>query len=248
MRTVLTVVMAGFSLLYASAKANATPIELITNGDFETGTFLGWTITNQAGGSGTFFIDTPGTPTPVSGFPTVGSPANGSFYAVTDQTGPGAHALSQSFTVAPGSTVTLSFDMFVNDQSGSGGIVHPSGLDYTSGGTLAPNQHARVDILTAGASAFDTGAGVLANFYLGVDAGGNPHPFTPYVFDVTGIVGGGGTFQIRFAEVDNQFFFHQGVDNVSILQTSQVPEAGTLLLLGTGLGAAAVRRRRNAAS
>jgi len=46
-----------------------------------------------------------------------------------------------------------------------------------------------------------------------------------------------------FAEVDNQLFFNQGVDNVSILQTS-APEPATLLLLGTGLGAAFYRRRR----
>jgi hypothetical protein len=66
--------------------------------------------------------------------------------------------------------------------------------------------------LTSGATPFDTGAGVLENLYIGADAGGNPHPYTHYVFDITSLVGGG-TFQIRFAEVDNQLFFNLGVSS-----------------------------------
>jgi hypothetical protein len=224
--------------MFVGARAEAAPIELITNGDFETGTLAGWTVADA--GSGTFFIDTPGTTTPLSSFATLAGAGTGAFYAVTDQPGAGVHALIQSFTVTPGSTVMLSFDMFVNDQSGAGPIVNPAGLTYLSG----PNQYARVDILTAAAGAFDTGATVLANFYLGVDTPPNPNPFTSYAFDITALVGGGGTFQLRFAEVDNQFFFNQGVDNVSITQEGAVPEPATLLLLGSGLVAAAARRRR----
>jgi uncharacterized protein (TIGR03437 family) len=91
--------------------------------------------------------------------------------------------------------------------------INAAGLDYTA----VPNEHGRVDILTAGATAFDTGAGVLRNLYLGVDAGGNPHVYTSYTFDITSTVGGaGGTFQLRFAEADNQGNFNMGVDDVSI--------------------------------
>jgi hypothetical protein len=223
--------------LFLARPAQAATIELLTNGGFETGTLAGWSVVDLAGGSGTWFA-TSALATPSSAFATVG-PAAGSFYAVTDQGGPGTHALLQSFTVAPGATsVILSFAMFVNDQNGLGPIVNPAGLDHTA----VPNQHARVDILSSAATAFDTGAGVLANFYLGIDAGANPHPYTPYLFDITALVAAGGTFQLRFAEVDNQLFFHQGVDSVSILQT--VPEPATLLLLGAGLSAVAARRRR----
>ncbi len=73
----------------------------------------------------------------------------------------------------------------------------------------------------------------MANYFLGVDGGPDPHGFTSYLFDITALVGGGGTFRLRFAEVDNQSFFNHGVDNVSIKAT--VPEPATLLLLGTGL-------------
>jgi hypothetical protein len=219
------------------AKLSAAPTELITNGGFETGTFAGWTVTDQAGGSGSWFVDTPGTTTPLSGSATLPGGA-GTFYAVSDQTGPGTHSLTQAFTVPwPTLSATLSFDMFVNDWD-AGPLINPAGLDYTA----VLNQHARVDILSAAASPFDTGAGVLANFYLGVDPGIDPHSFTPYTLDITGIVGAGGTFQLRFAEVDNQLFFNQGVDNISIL-TEPVPAPGAILLGCIGVGLVGWLRR-----
>lgn len=229
-------------LLVAAQPSQAVP--LIANGGFEAG-FTSWTVTDLAGGSGSWFIDDADGLTPSSGFATVG-PAAGSFYAVTDQDGPGTHALEQLFTV-PGaaSSVLLSFDMFVNDQSLVGPIVNPAGLDHNA----SPNQHARVDILTAAAGAFDTGAGVLANFYLGVDAGANPHAYTSYSFDITALVGAGGTFKIRFAEVDDQFFFNQGVDNVSIEFTPSnvvIPEPSTMLLVASGLAGLLWQRRKAA--
>jgi len=186
--------------------------ELLTNGNFASGTLEGWNADNQAGGSGTFVVIS-GTVTPIGGQVTVGPPLGSDFYAVSDQTGPGAHALSQLFTVPAGATsAILSFDMFVNDWSGLGPLVNPAGLDYTAD----PNQHARVDLLSGDAPPFDTGAGVLANFYLSVDSGANPHAYSHYTFDITDLIAAGGTFRLRFGEVDNQFFLNQGVGNVSI--------------------------------
>lgn len=204
--------------------------QILINGGFETGDFTGWLVFDQPGGDGSFFVD-PTTLTPVSSLPTVG-PAGGAFYAVSDQGDPGAHVLIQLFTVAPGWLppgwrAILAFDMFVND-SNDGPIVNPAGLDYSA----VPNQHARVDLLSGTAGPFETGAGVLRNFYLSVDPGGSPHAYTHYSFDITNEVGGGGTFLIRFAEVDNQGFLNQGVDNVSI---AGVPEPASAVLLGLGL-------------
>jgi hypothetical protein len=226
-----------FLLLAGACAAQAS--ELLNNGGFETGTFAGWTVTNQAGsfpGSG-FFVLT-GTTTPQSGSTTVG-PAGGSFYAVSDGQGPGTHALIQSFTVpGPASSVVLSFSLFANSYGGN--IVNPIGLDFTDGA----NQHARVDILKAGVSPFDTGAGVLQNLFLGADAGSNPHAYTNDTFDITALVGAGGTFQLRFAEVDNQLFFNLGVDNVSVNFTAAgIPEPGNVALAALGLGALAFFKR-----
>jgi hypothetical protein len=167
--------------------------------------------------------------------------ASGTGYAVSDFGGPGVQTLFQSFTVAPSSTVMLSFDMFVNNWSAVS-VVNPAGLTSFAG----PNQHARVDILTSSASSFSTApADVLANLYLGGPPGG-PNPYTSYGFDLTGLLGAGGTYKIRFANVGTVFFFNQGVDNVSIL-AAPVPEpttliAGALLLLP--FGASTLRRLR----
>lgn len=240
-KTGLFVVVSALAVGGASRAMAVT--ELITNGGFETGTLAGWTVTDLPGSSGSFF-GASGLSAPLSGTATVG-PAAGTFYAVSDQVGPGTHALSQSFTVpGPVASVILSFDMFVND-SDSGPIVDPVGLDHTG----PRNQHARVDILTAGASAFDTGAGVVTNLFTGVDPqASNPNPYTPYVFDLTPFVGAGGTFQLRFAEVDNQLFIQQGVDNVSIqISDGAIPEPLTTSLGLMGLGAMGLTLRRRTA-
>jgi hypothetical protein len=223
----------------------AAAIELIINGGFETGTFAGWSVSDQAGGSGSWFVTGAAT-TPLSGFPTVG-PASGSFYAVTDQTGPGAHVLEQSFTVPIGATsVVVSFDMFTNNQNGTA-FVDPSGLDFTSGGTSAPNQHDRVDILTFTAGAFSTApADIVDNLIAPAGDPAGPNPYTHYIFDISGLVTPGTTYVLRFGEVDNQFFFNQGVDNVSIVANG-APEPATLALASLALAGLAFARRRQRA-
>jgi hypothetical protein len=197
----------------ASFVVAPTSTQLITNPGFESGNLTGWTTTNR--GSGALYAAS-GTASPVSDFPTAG-PHSGTYYALTDQTDPAANALIQKFTVpAAASRVTLSFSLFVNDQD-SGPYVDSSGLNQT---TLNPNQHARVDILTSQATPMDTGSGILRTFYVGVDPHANPNPYRDYSFDITDLIGSGGTFQLRFAQVDNQYYQQMGVDDVNILVES----------------------------
>lgn len=222
--------------------------ELLTNGNFESGTcssLTGWTVTDQAGSAGSFYGSTPGASTPDSSDTTAANASGGSCYAVSDQHDYSATALTQSFTVAPGSTVMLSFQMFVNNYYADGAVVNPAGLDYTA----YPNQHVQVDILTGSAGALDNGSGVIDHLYLGGDlVAGGPNPYADYSFNLTPYVGAGGTFQLRFGEVDNQLFQNLGVDNVSIdAVTGSVPEPSSLGMLGLGLlglvGVAWFRRR-----
>jgi len=214
--------------LAALNSARALGPNLIVNGDFETGTLAGWGEFDQAGGSGTWFISNPGANAPLSGIPTAPNGLGGNFYALSDQTGPGCHVLLQSFTLGAATTVNLSWQMFVNSSDGS---FNSGGLDYTILPT--PAEYGRVDLLTGTATPFSTaGADVLANFYAGNDPQvNNPNPYAPYSFNVNLPAG---TYQIRFAEVDNQSFFNMGVDNVSV---NAVPEPagwqlGSLALAG----------------
>jgi MYXO-CTERM domain-containing protein len=224
-------------LLLAGGISTSSAAQLLTNGNFETGDFTGWTSNVQAGSSGSRFIDTPGTTSPSSGSATPANAGGGSFYVVTDQGGPGSYSLIQSFTIpSTPSSVILSFEMFNQTSVGS---ANAGTLDYAG----SANQHARVDILSAAALPFETGAGVLQNYYLGND-GAIPRPsYTSYSFDITSLVSTPGTYQLRFAQVDNQGIFQQGIDNVSINFTTAVPEPSAALLGGLAL-AGMLRRRR----
>lgn len=210
--------------------------QLITNGDFETGDLTGWTVTDVNSPGSWFAENVP--ITPLSGHSTVG-PAGGSWYAVSDQFGPGIHALTQSFTVPIGTvSLNLSFQMFVNDWAGSTDC--GAGLNISSGAV----ECGRVDILTGSASPFDTGAGDISNLYLGSDGTNPPFPYTTYNFNLTGLLTPGNTYQLRFAEADDELWFNQGVDNVS-LQAVTTPEPASILLLGTvGIASAFVIRRK----
>jgi len=225
--------VAGSVFLALVCVASAPGSELITNGGFETGSLSGWTLTSQTGSfSGSGFFVTGGTTAPVSGAPTAG-PASGTKYAVSDQAGPATEILSQAFTApGPASSLIVSFSLFVNTY---GGIeINPAGLDYTA----VANQYARVDLLQAGSSLFTVGPGVLQNFYSGADAVSSiPNPYTNYSFNITSLAGGGGTFILRFAEVDNVDVLNMGVDNVSVNFTpANVPEPSSVVLAASSLG------------
>lgn len=212
--------------------------ELLTNGSFENGVGLaGWQTFAQTGSAGGFQRAT-GMTTPGEAFPSAGA-SNGAFYAVTDSLapgtdGPGAYALVQSFSrpLFPEGLV-ISFDLFVNDWNGAGALNSGGALDFTQS---VPTQFARVDLLTAAASPFSTAASdIVRNFYLGVDAGSPPGPYTAYNFNVSAFTMPGATYQLRFASVQNQFSLNLGVDNVRVTAVAAIPEPSALSLFALGL-------------
>src|SRR5215468_5397743 len=88
-RLFLPSVVVLFALVVGVAPSGATP--LLVNGDFEAGggSLTGWTVVNQAGSSGNWFIQSDGV-TPLGGF-SVPSPPGPTHAAMADATGSGSH-------------------------------------------------------------------------------------------------------------------------------------------------------------
>jgi hypothetical protein len=225
-------------LIAASAGGSARAASILLNGGFESG-FANWTLVDEPGGALAGWQIQTGTLSPVN-LITVPAPPQGTHAAMTDAGGAGSHALLQSFTVAPGFLTTLSFNLFVGNRAA---FFNPASLDFNT----IPNQQVRIDILTGAttaANAFSLSA-VADNV---LDPTADTAAYVPYSFDITSVVGAGGTFTLRFAEVDNQNIFNLGVDNVAIVTgplgvpepASQLPVAIVVALL---IFLAAMQRR-----
>ena len=231
--------------IYSAGDPSKAVTQLITNGDFETGTYAGWTRSDQLGSDGTaFIVPNNGGNGPSSGLPYQLNATGDQWFSMTDSGGPGSHSLTQAFTIPnPGATVNYSFQMFANNWAG---VDFNNGRDFSTP-TLV--QNAVVDIIT-GSDPFTTTDIVAILFGPGSDLPGeNPNPWTTY----TGTLFlAPGTYQIRFAETDNVFFFNQGVDNVSLsIGAEVVPLPAALPLFATGLGALGLlgwRRKRKQAA
>jgi hypothetical protein len=214
---------------------------LILNGGFETGSLIDWTVANQSGSyAGSGYYVTSATTTTQTGSATVGA-KSGTYYAVSDSGGSAASILYQSFTVpsAPG-IVTLSFNMFVDSDS-AGSIPTTSGLNLNT----IPSQYGIVSLVSGTTNLFSTTTGDLENFYEGVNSGADPNGYTSYSDNITSVVSGGGTFIIRFGEVNNVDVLNMGVDNVSITYTAaSTPEPASILLTLAGLAVVRFSRKR----
>ena len=164
--------------------------------------------------------------------------------AMTDANGPGSHVLYQDFVVPTGVTsATLSFDLFINNLADGFLVPSPPHLDFSA----AANQLARVDLLTGSSGLFSVAAAdVLQNLYQTKVGDPLTSGYFTTTIDLTPLLAAraGQTLRLRFAEVDNVFTFNLGVDNVSLEAASAaVPEPVSLLLVGGGLAAVAIRRR-----
>jgi hypothetical protein len=211
---VLLGVLASTLVLAGSAGAHG-----VTNGSFETGNFTGWTVENWPGGSGDWFVYS-GTESPINDF-LISAPPDGIYGAVTDQGGPGSHVLYQNVPASFGAVLT--FDVYYENWAGV--FVTPDSLDPFGVGA---NQQYRVDIMNPAAPTFSVAPGdVLANVFqteVGDPVSLGPTRITVPLGSFSGLRCGT-TVRVRFAEVDNQFFFNASVDNVHVHFTNPLPMA-----------------------
>ncbi|WP_021026693.1 fibronectin type III domain-containing protein [Comamonas sp. B-9] len=212
----------GSSIALLMLACTLTPLaraaELVVNGGFEQNAgagslvFTGWQAMSQPGSQGGFYAQqgTQSALTPV----TVAAPPQGTFAAMSDQPGPGSHALYQDIAIPAGKSATLSAQVYL--QSAAPPSAAPATLDFLT----VPNQQARIDIMDPAAAWNDVGAGVLANVFQwpgGAAASG----YQSVQLDVTPYAGR--TIRLRLAEVDNRQSLFFGVDAISVISSDVTP-------------------------
>jgi hypothetical protein len=241
-------------VLACAGRADAG-LQLITNGDFESG-LSGWTMAVQPGSNGGWFSQT-GTTSPLTNSPV--QPPPGPTHAAMSDGSRGSQVLYQDFFVPQGgfSAATLSFDLAIANQGRS--FFNPlSTLDYA----IDNNLQARVDILLAGTDPFSVASGdVLLNLFTTHRGDPNFSGYTASSADLTALLNAhsGQTLRLRFAEVNGTQMvlrtsfvapLNFGVDLVG-LDVTGVHEPTSLALLAfgcLGLASYAWRRMRAGAS
>lgn len=174
-------------LVLSALSASATP--LVTNGDFETGTFAGWTLSGDTSTSVISKNNVTSNTTNVW--------RSGASDAET--------YISQVLTTVANASYTLSFDVYT---------------DSTSGSSFSAS----------------FGGNVVSSFVNEV------HNWTHY--SVTNLVAGGTSTELKLGARNDPRFTR--VDNISVVQTSTVPEPASMLLLSGAFAALALTRRRKA--
>ncbi|MEE9212801.1 MAG: flexitail domain-containing putative surface protein, partial [Phycisphaeraceae bacterium] len=147
----------------------------------------------------------------------VAAPPEGLQAAMTNQGGPGSHVLYRCDVPASG---FLSFELYINNEAGV--FLSPLSLDYTASG----NQQFRADLVTPSGIATDpftlASGDILLNIYQTQPGDPAVSGYATVTADISAYIGQ--TVCLRFAQVDNQSFFHAGVDAV---QFNAIPPTPT---------------------
>ena len=224
------------SFFYTDAQAQNDPF---VNGSFETGDFTGWTVVQEPGSAGNWFVYS-GSTAPL-GATILPPPFGHQFAATTDQGGPSSQVLFQDVEVPQDLSEECSVIVYYENSAGQ--FVTASDLSYLT----IPNQQARIDIMDPSAGDFDVGAGVLLNVFQ--TNPGDPFSlgYTEIVFDLTQF--SGTTVRFRAAEVDNQSNFRFSIDDVRcgerVAAIPTLGEWGLIAMAGVlGLAGLLFARRR----
>jgi hypothetical protein len=234
MKTARTVRTLTLIAAFACTLTPAIAAEIINNGGFSSG-FAGWTVANQAGSDGAFFLQT-GASSPVNGT-TVPAPPGPTMAAMTDAQGPGTHVLYQDFVVPGGvASAVLSFDTFIGNRASAFFVPSPASLDFAA---PAFNQQARIDILLGSATSFSVaGSDILSNVFQTNAGDALVSGYTSHSIDITSVLNAhlNTPLRLRFAETDNVNVFQFGVDNVSLAtgDGAAVPEPSSLVTAALG--------------
>ena len=228
-------------LLAIASTFNSATAQTIVNGGFETGNFAGWTVFQQPGSGGDWFVYSGNS---VPGLP---SPPVGSFAANTEQGDPSSQILFQDIFIPVGAEALCSVIVYYNN-TGEDFVIGP-GLAFA----LSENQQARIDIISTDADPFTTGAGVLLNIFQTEPGDPLTLGYTTLNFDLSPFAGD--TVRFRAAEVDNIGPFNFAIDELTcgaVVVPTNIPtlgEWGMMAMAGVlGIAGLLYARRKRAAA
>jgi hypothetical protein len=249
----LALAIAAVALLAAPVSAGAA---IVTNGDFETGSFSGWQLIDTPNGA--WFTYT-GTTTPISDR-AVPAPPQGTHAAVTDQQDVSRQLLYQDITLPPGGSVNqLSLIAYYNAFAP---IASPDNLDIS--GPFSNEQY-RIDVMRPSAPIDSVAPGdVLLTVFRSQT--GDPETVAPVQRTADLSPYAGQTVRLRLAVATTDDVLNGGADAISVKSngftiggvvlnkkkgTAQlpvtVPDAGTLELSGNGVKATAASATKSVA-
>ncbi len=226
--------IAAVSLLAASTLANAATFNLVSNGGFETGTLANWSVNavgNPSGGcpfaGRNWNVSNSGGAT---GCSAVGNPSEGQYaaYVMNDGLAESTYTLSQDFLV-PFNVTSASLAWSDSSVSSYNGALRSLSVGLYAGNTLLADVYQFNMPLSDFSSAWDARQ-----------------------VDVSALLAahGGQTLTVRFSNyIPNTWTGPAGLalDNISLTaEAANVPEPGSMALLGLGLMAGALVRRRKA--
>lgn len=232
---VLTLLFAAFFMVDKSSA------QAVVNGGFETGDFQGWTVFQQPGSGGNWFVYSGNS---VPGLP---SPPVGNFAANTEQGAPSSQILFQDIFVPVGAEALCSVIVYYN--SSEDFVIGP-GLAYA----LDANQQARIDIISTDADPFTVAAGVFLNIFQTLPGDPQQLGYTTLNFDLSPFAGD--TVRFRAAEVDNLGEFNFAIDELTcgggVITPTEIPtlgEWGMMAMAGVlGIAGLLYARRKRAAA
>lgn len=227
--TIVAVLAGGILLFGVGQPVQAVPVELVTNGSFETGGFAGWTTATTG---------SPFRPWAVNGAGSGGGfgmaqtqPQDGSFVAWNgfDGSGPMAFNLWQDVALPGSGTPTLSWS-------------YRAQWNFDIGAFASLPRLFTVEIRDPSDNSI---LSTVHSFSTGTQAQ-NPTGDTGWLTlgaDLSGF--NGQTVRLFFDEQIPQIFTGPGQIEFDAISIEHVPEPATLILLGLGLASLGLRRRRD---
>jgi len=202
----------------SAGAAQALSVDLISNGDFETGDLSGWSTTQTDNSNGFQINNGRFNPAGPQGRT---APISGNYDALSSQTGYGIGTLTQFFTV-PDQVVSATFTFTEKV------------MNYYLFGFSDPSQEFRVSII-------DQAGAVISNIF-STDAGDPTRPASPTTlsYDLTSLLQAnqGNTLGVQFQQQDSYYYMNTSLDDIAMMveTPAAVPLPPTIWMMLAALG------------